>query len=147
MLLPLPVQINEEAEQVVTQFDHGLLHVGLELTTVVNLSGIQHAHVSHRNLHVPAGIGKYTQEPHCTIEYYMSSVFLPTVQCDVEKIVTVYVILNSCINTCSVSLHSFRSSTPQNIEQLPKFHKIMNINGLLVIFIRKVHSEFVVERV
>ncbi len=53
MLLLSPVQINEEAEQVVTQFDHGLLHVGLQLTSVVDLSGVKHAHVSHRNLHVP----------------------------------------------------------------------------------------------
>lgn len=55
MLLPSPVQINEEAEQVVTQFNHGLLHVGLKLTSVVDLSGVKHAHVSHRNLHVSAG--------------------------------------------------------------------------------------------
>lgn len=55
MLLLSPIQIDEEAEQVVTQFDHGLFHVGLELTPVVDLSGVKHAHVSHRNLHIPAG--------------------------------------------------------------------------------------------
>lgn len=51
----LPVQINEEAKQVVAQFDHGLLHVGLKLTPVVDLSGVEHPHVPHRNLHIPAG--------------------------------------------------------------------------------------------
>lgn len=55
MLLLPPVQINEEAEQVVTQFNHGLLHVRLQLTAVVDLSGVKHAHVSHRYLHMPAG--------------------------------------------------------------------------------------------
>lgn len=55
MLWFSPVQINEEAEQVVTQFNHGLLHVGLELTSVVDLSGVKHTHVSHWNLHVPVG--------------------------------------------------------------------------------------------
>lgn len=56
------VQINKEAEEVVTQFDHGLLHVGLELTSVVDLSWVKHAHVSHRNLHVPVNVpGCYRQ--------------------------------------------------------------------------------------
>lgn len=56
------VQINEEAEQVVAQFDHGLLHVGLELTPVVDLSGVKHAHIPHRNLHIPINVpGCYRQ--------------------------------------------------------------------------------------
>lgn len=50
------VQINEEAEQVVAQFNHGLFHVGLELTTVVDLSGVKHTHVSHRHLYVPVNV-------------------------------------------------------------------------------------------
>lgn len=50
-----PVQINEEAEQMVAQLNHGLLHVGLELSSVVDLSGVKHTHVSHWNLNVPAG--------------------------------------------------------------------------------------------
>lgn len=56
------VQINEKAEQVVTQFNHGLLHVGLKLTTVVDLSGVKHTHISHWNLHVPINVpGCYRQ--------------------------------------------------------------------------------------
>lgn len=56
------IQVDEEAEQVVPQFDHGLLHVGLELPSVVDLSGVKHAHVSHGNLHVPINVpGCYRQ--------------------------------------------------------------------------------------
>lgn len=56
------IQINKEAEEVITQFDHGLLHVGLELTSVVDLSGVKHAHVSHWNLHIPENVpGCYRQ--------------------------------------------------------------------------------------
>lgn len=56
------VQVDEEAEQVVAQFNHGLLHVGLELTPVVDLSGVEHAHVPHGNLHVPINVpGSYRQ--------------------------------------------------------------------------------------
>lgn len=51
----LPVQVNEEAEEVIPQLNHALLHVGLELTAVMNLGGIKHAHVSHRNLYAPEG--------------------------------------------------------------------------------------------
>lgn len=54
-MLVSPVQIDEEAEQVVTQFNHGLLHVRLEQTPVVDLSRVKHSHVSHWNLQVPAG--------------------------------------------------------------------------------------------
>lgn len=50
-----PVQIDEEAEQVVTQFNHGLLHVRLEQTSVVDLRWVKHSHVPHWNLQVPAG--------------------------------------------------------------------------------------------
>lgn len=50
------VQVDEEAEQVVAQFDHGLLHVGLELAAIVDLRGVKHAHVPHRHLHVPVNI-------------------------------------------------------------------------------------------
>lgn len=70
-----PVQINEEAEQVVTQFNHGLLHVGLELTSVVDLSGVKDTHVSHRNLHVPAGTTKSKATIHLLCDV-----------CDTEKI-------------------------------------------------------------
>lgn len=51
----LPVQVNEEAEEVISQLNHALLHVGLELTPVMNLGGIKHTHVSHRNLYAPEG--------------------------------------------------------------------------------------------
>lgn len=51
----VPVQIDEEAEQVVTQFNHGLLHVRLEQTSVVDLRWVKHSHVPHWNLQVPAG--------------------------------------------------------------------------------------------
>lgn len=57
-----PVQINEEAEKVVTQFNHSLLHVRLELTSVVDLSGVKHTHVSHWNLHVPVVPKKQTNK-------------------------------------------------------------------------------------
>lgn len=50
------VQVDEEAEQVVAQFDHGLLHVGLELTAIVDLCGVKHSQVPHRHLHVPVNI-------------------------------------------------------------------------------------------
>lgn len=50
------VQVDEEAEQVVAQFDHGLLHVRLELTAIVDLCGVKHSHVPHRHLHVPVNI-------------------------------------------------------------------------------------------
>lgn len=46
------VQVDEEAQQVEAQFDHGFLHVGLELASVVDLCGIVHSHVPHGNLHV-----------------------------------------------------------------------------------------------
>lgn len=51
----LPVQVNEEAEEVISQLNHALLHVGLELTPVMNLGGIKHTHVPHRNLYAPEG--------------------------------------------------------------------------------------------
>lgn len=51
----LPVQVNEEAEEVISQLNHALLHVGFELTPVMNLGGIKHTHVSHRNLYAPEG--------------------------------------------------------------------------------------------
>lgn len=54
----LPVQVNEEAEQVIAQLNHGLLHVGLELTPVVDLRGVKHAHVPHRDLYAPEGRGR-----------------------------------------------------------------------------------------
>lgn len=54
-VLVSPVQIDEEAEQVVAQFNHGLLHVRLEQTSVVDLRWVKHSHVPHRNLQVPAG--------------------------------------------------------------------------------------------
>lgn len=50
------IQINEEAEQVVTQFNHRLLHVRLKLTPVVDLSRVKHTHVSHRHLHIPINV-------------------------------------------------------------------------------------------
>lgn len=53
--MPSPVQVNEKAEQVVAQLDHGLLHVRLELASVVDLGGVKHTHVAHRNLQVPSG--------------------------------------------------------------------------------------------
>lgn len=53
-----PVQVNEEAEEVIAQLYHGLLHVRLELTPVMNLSGVKHAHVSHRDLYAPEGRGE-----------------------------------------------------------------------------------------
>lgn len=49
-----PVQVNEEAEQMVAQFNHGLFHMRLELASVMDLCGVKHAHVPHRNLQVPA---------------------------------------------------------------------------------------------
>lgn len=56
------VQINEEAEQMEAQFNHGLLHMGLKLPSVVDLSGVEHPHVTHRYLHVPVNIpGCYRQ--------------------------------------------------------------------------------------
>lgn len=56
------VQINEKAEQVVTQFNHGFLHVGLELTSVMDLSWVKHPHISHWDLHVPINVpGCYRQ--------------------------------------------------------------------------------------
>ena len=36
-----PVQINEEAEQVEAEFNHRLLHVGLQLPPVVDLSRVK----------------------------------------------------------------------------------------------------------
>lgn len=54
----LPVQVNEEAEEVISQLNHGLLHVGLELTPVVDLGGVKHTHVSHRDLYAPEGRGR-----------------------------------------------------------------------------------------
>lgn len=54
----LPVQVNEEAEEVVSQLNHGLLHVGLELTPVVDLSGVKHTHVSQGDLYAPEGRGR-----------------------------------------------------------------------------------------
>lgn len=50
------VQVNEEAEEVISQLNHGLLHVGLELTPVMNLSGVKHTHVSHRDLYAPVNV-------------------------------------------------------------------------------------------
>lgn len=39
----------------ISQLNHGLLHVGLELTPVMNLSGVKNTHVSHRDLYAPEG--------------------------------------------------------------------------------------------
>lgn len=71
-----PVQVDEEAEQVIPQLDHGLLHVGLELTTVVDLSGIKHAHVPHRNLHAPEGRAGVTDLHSSTQEELVSHGYL-----------------------------------------------------------------------
>lgn len=49
-----PVQVNEEAEQMVSQFNHSLFHMRLKLASVMDLCGVQHAHVPHWNLQVPA---------------------------------------------------------------------------------------------
>lgn len=51
----IPVQVDEEAEQVVAQFDHCLLHVGLKLTSVVDLCGVKHSYVPQWNLNIPVG--------------------------------------------------------------------------------------------
>lgn len=48
-----PVQVDEEAEQVEAQLNHRLLHVGLELTAIVNLCGVKHPHVAHGHLQKP----------------------------------------------------------------------------------------------
>lgn len=50
------VQVDEEAQQMVAQFDHGLLHVGLELAAIVDLCGVKYSHVPHRHFHVPVNI-------------------------------------------------------------------------------------------
>lgn len=60
-----PVQVNEEAEEVISQLNHGLLHVGLELTPVMDLSGVKHAHVSHRDLDAPEGGREQHHYPVC----------------------------------------------------------------------------------
>lgn len=60
-----PVQVNEEAEQMVSQFNHSLFHMRLKLASVMDLCGVQHTHVPHRNLQIPAETqtgGKNTQQ-------------------------------------------------------------------------------------
>ena len=55
LVLPFsPIQIDEEAEKVETQFDHRLFHVGLQLPPVVDLSRVKDPHVSQWYLYIPA---------------------------------------------------------------------------------------------
>ena len=49
-----PVQIDEEAEQVEAEFNHRLLHVGLQLPPVVDLSRVKDPHITQWYLNIPA---------------------------------------------------------------------------------------------